>query len=117
VAQLLFANASQVVTCAGPARSRRGAEMRDAGALSDAAVAVEGDRIVAVGAEADLERAYPRAERVDCARGLLAPGFVDSHTHAIFGRARYEEQELRGDRATRRRNPRLRARSACTRGG
>jgi imidazolonepropionase len=26
---------------------------------------------------------------------VLTPGFVDSHTHAIFGRARYEEQELR----------------------
>jgi imidazolonepropionase len=26
---------------------------------------------------------------------VLTPGFVDSHTHAVFGRARYEEQELR----------------------
>src|SRR5258708_1868053 len=26
---------------------------------------------------------------------VLTPGLVDSHTHAIFGRARYEEQELR----------------------
>ena len=32
---------------------------------------------------------------VDCARGVLTPGFADSHSHAIFGRARYEEQELR----------------------
>jgi imidazolonepropionase len=95
VAQLLFVNASQVVTCAGPARARRGAEMRDVGTLTGAAVAAEGERIVAVGPEADLERAFPLAERVDCARGLLAPGFVDSHTHAIFGRPRHEEQELR----------------------
>jgi imidazolonepropionase len=26
---------------------------------------------------------------------VLTPGLVDSHTHAVFGRARYEEQELR----------------------
>jgi imidazolonepropionase len=32
---------------------------------------------------------------IDCAQGVLTPGFVDSHTHAIFGRARYEEQEMR----------------------
>jgi imidazolonepropionase len=32
---------------------------------------------------------------VDCKRGVLTPGFVDSHTHAIFGRSRHEEQELR----------------------
>jgi imidazolonepropionase len=69
--------------------------MRDAGVLSGVAVAVDGEHIEAVGPEADLERAYPRAERIDCARALLAPGLVDSHTHAIFGRPRYEEQELR----------------------
>jgi imidazolonepropionase len=95
VATLLFVNASQVVTCAGPARARRGAEMRDAGVVQGAAVAVEGERIAAVGRQEDLERLFPRAERVDCAHRLLAPGFVDSHTHAVFGRARYEEQELR----------------------
>jgi imidazolonepropionase len=95
VPRLLFVNASQVVTCAGPARARRGPEMRDTAALSGAAVAVEGHTIVAVGPQADLERTFPRAERVDCGGGLLTPGFVDSHTHAIFGRARYEEQELR----------------------
>ena len=32
---------------------------------------------------------------MDCGGRLLTPGLVDSHTHAVFGRARYEEQELR----------------------
>lgn len=91
----LFVNASQVVTCAGPARGRRGAEMRDAGVHSGVAVAVEGGRIAAVGPERDLARQYPSATPVDCDRGVLTPGFVDSHTHAIFGRPRHEEQELR----------------------
>ena len=91
----LFVNASQVATCAGPARARRGKELADAGVVSGAAVAVEGERIAAVGPRAELERAYPAAERVDCGGRLLTPGLVDSHTHAIFGRARYEEQEMR----------------------
>ena len=26
---------------------------------------------------------------------MLTPGLVDSHTHAIFGKPRFEEQELR----------------------
>src|SRR5688572_14278147 len=69
--------------------------MGDAGVASGVAVAVRGSRIAAVGPQAALERAFPEADRVDCARGLLAPGLVDSHTHAIFGRPRYEEQELR----------------------
>ena len=91
----LFTNASQVVTCAGPARARRGAGMRELEILRDAAVLVEGERIGAVGARQALEREHPRAERVDCGGGVLMPGLVDSHTHAIFGRARYEEQEQR----------------------
>ncbi|HEU4563487.1 MAG TPA: imidazolonepropionase, partial [Gemmatimonadaceae bacterium] len=95
VSSLLFVNAAQVVTCAGPARARRGPEMREAGVLRDAAVAVEGDEIAAVGPREALERAYPAAERVDCAGCVLTPGLVDSHTHAIFGKPRYEEQELR----------------------
>jgi imidazolonepropionase len=95
VTQLLFVNASQVVTAAGPARARRGGEMRDAGILSEAAVAVDGDKIVSVASQKELSSKYPDAELVDCDGRVLTPGFVDSHTHAIFGRARYEEQELR----------------------
>ena len=95
VAQL-FVNATQVVTCTGPARARRGAEQGDAAVRDDVGIAVGADgRVVAVAPDAELRSAYPRAELVDCARGVITPGFVDSHTHAIFGRARYEEQELR----------------------
>lgn len=93
--RLLFVNAKQVVTCAGPPRARRGAEMADAGAHAGLAVLVEGEVIAAVGPAAELQRAAGDATIVDCEGGLLTPGFVDSHTHGVFGRARFEEQELR----------------------
>lgn len=94
--QLLFVNASQVVTCAGPGRARRGAEMTDACVLDgDVAVAVAEGQVVAVGPVDEAAHAVPDAEEVDCAGRLLTPGLVDSHTHAVFGRARYDEQELR----------------------
>jgi imidazolonepropionase len=92
---LLFINASQVVTCAGPARARRGTEMLDAGVRTGVAVAVVGDRIAEVAPVAELEPRFADAMRVDCAGGVLIPGLVDSHTHAIFGRARFEEHEMR----------------------
>lgn len=91
----LFVNAAQVVTCEGPARARRGAEMKDAGVREGAAVAVDGETIAEVGPRAELEKRFPDAELFDCGRRVLTPGLVDSHTHAIFGRARYEEQEMR----------------------
>lgn len=93
--QLLFVNAAQVVTCAGPARARKGAEMRDAGVLRNVAVAVSDGRVAAIGAARDLEDAYENAEIIDCRGGVLTPGLVDSHTHAVFGRPRFEEHEQR----------------------
>ena len=92
---LLFVNAAQVVTCAGPARGRRGSEMADAVVRSEVGVLVTGDRIAAVDDVMALRASHPDAAIIDCAGGVITPGFVDSHTHAIFGRARYEEQELR----------------------
>jgi len=91
----LFVNTSQVVTCSGPGRGRRGREMADAGVRSDVAIAIDGELIAAVGDEDDLRRHYADAAIVDCGKRVVTPGLVDSHTHAIFGRARYREQELR----------------------
>lgn len=92
---MIFHNASQVVTCAGPSRGRRGAEMADAGVRTNVAVAINGSLISAVGTLDDLQRAYPDAEALDCGGRMMTPGLVDSHTHAVFGRPRYDEQELR----------------------
>ncbi len=69
--------------------------MSDAAILTNTAVAVDGDLVVALGRVEELQRQFPAADVVDCAGRVLSPGLVDSHTHAIFGRARYEEQEMR----------------------
>ncbi len=94
---VLFVNASQVVTCAGPARARKGNEMREAGILRNTAVAVSNGRIAMIGAARDLEHAYSDAEVIDCRGGVLTPGLVDSHTHAVFGKGRFEEHEMRAE--------------------
>jgi imidazolonepropionase len=91
----IFANARQVVTCVGDASARRGPAMGDAQVRRDVAVAMDDGVITAVGTPADVRTANPGAHEIDCMQGVLTPGFVDSHTHAIFGRARYEEQEYR----------------------
>lgn len=56
--------------------------------LSDTAgaVLVRDGRIAAVGTDGEvLAAASPEAERIDCAGGLIAPGFVDAHVHVAFG--------------------------------
>ena len=94
-AQLLFVNARQVVTCAGPGRGRRGPEMSDAMVRTGVGVLVTDGSITSVEDERTLRHEAAGATEVDCAGGVLTPGFVDSHTHAVFGRPRFAEQEQR----------------------
>ena len=49
--------------------------------LRDGAVAVERDRIVAVGPAADVLAAHPAAEVVDCSGKAVFPGLVNPHAH------------------------------------
>ena len=91
----LLINAAQVVTCAGPARARRGPEMGVMEVMQGAAVAFGDGRILDVGPQDELVARHAGAETFDCGGGVLTPGLVDSHTHGIFGKPRHEEQELR----------------------
>jgi imidazolonepropionase len=69
--------------------------MSDAVVRTDVAVVMRGASIAGVGPLTELRAANRDAVEIDCGQRVLTPGFVDSHTHAIFGRARYEEQEYR----------------------
>lgn len=56
--------------------------------IEDGAVLVKGERIVEVGAAADLVRAHPDEEVRDFGQAALMPGFVDLHTHLGFSALR-----------------------------
>ena len=90
---LVFTGAAEITLCTGPVRERPHTD--PAAVVCGAALAVQEGVIVAVGPEEAVLADYPRAERVNCAGGVLTPGFVDSHTHAVFGRYRTEEYSLR----------------------
>jgi len=92
---LLFVNAAQVVTCAGPARSRRGPEMKELAIAKNVAVLAANGVVKAVGPRAELRALAKSVAEVDCKGGVLMPAMVDSHTHAVFGAARYAEHEMR----------------------
>ncbi|RXZ67894.1 imidazolonepropionase [Agromyces albus] len=94
---LLITNIGELVTN-DPAPLRDGGRL---GIIRDAAVLIEGDRITWVGpAEipghdpgfAAAVQGDPRApEVVDAGGRAVIPGFVDSHTHLVFGGDRAEE--------------------------
>ncbi len=61
------------------------------------AVAVQGDRIVAVGPEAELRARFPTAETLDCGGKVLMPGLVNAHGHAAMTLLRGLADDLRLD--------------------
>ena len=54
----------------------------DRAIIEDGAVAITGDRIVAVGKTAELLPKYPGHRQIDCAGKAVIPGLVDAHGHA-----------------------------------
>jgi len=68
--------------------------MADVEVLADAAVLLRGDRIAAVGPYAEVRRAAAGAAVVDVS-GVLFPGFVDCHTHAVFAAPRLDDHQRR----------------------
>ena len=58
--------------------------------IAEAAVKIESGTIVYAGPESDAPDQGP-AERVDCLGQAVIPGFVDSHTHLVFGGDRADE--------------------------
>lgn len=101
VSYLLIKNAAQLVTPEGFS-ARSGDKMSLLRILSDAAVLIEDETILFVGTTEETE-AYvaehlqpgDKITRYDASGNTVLPGFVDSHTHFIFGGYREHEFNLR----------------------
>ncbi|MGD0122576.1 MAG: imidazolonepropionase [Candidatus Limnocylindrales bacterium] len=100
-AGLLIEGAAAVATLAGGLR--RGSSQAEVAIVAgDTAVAAWGDRLIAVGSAADVERlieagGYPLESfaRLDAAGGLVTPGLIDAHTHLVFAGTREGEWQMR----------------------
>jgi imidazolonepropionase len=68
------------------------------GLIDHAAIAVEGDRIVYVGAAANIPAEFTQYPQSALDGRLITPGLIDCHTHLVYGgsRAREFEQRLEG---------------------
>lgn len=98
-ADTLILNIGQLVTCASPAAKRDDA-MRDVGIIVDGGLAIRDGLIVGVGRSADIEARFTAAQTRRAENMVVCPGFVDCHTHAIWGGDRLAEFEQRIGGAT-----------------
>lgn len=81
------------MTVAGSHRPRRGAELSQLGIIEDGAVAIRDGLIAWVGPTDQLpDKVGPD---FDASGKVVLPGFVDSHTHAVFAGTRADEFEWR----------------------
>lgn len=91
-ATLILKDAAQLLTCAGSNPSRLEV-------IADGWVVITGDRIAGVGRGAKALEAFRHTSGLDfsnllevsLAGKVLAPGFVDCHTHLVFGGSRVDE--------------------------
>lgn len=100
MAKRYIRHASELVTCKGPA-PKRGKDMSDIGLIKDGGVLIHDDKIFAVGTTEELDKQInmDEYEVIDASGKTVLPGFVDSHTHYIFGGYRADEftWRLKGD--------------------
>ncbi len=93
--RLIIRNASQLVTCSG-FKAKKGKEMNQLGIIENGAVIVEDGEIKWVGKTPDIPEKFGKvAETIDATGKTVLPGFVDSHTHFVFGGYREEEYAWR----------------------
>jgi imidazolonepropionase len=102
---LIIRNAAELVTCSGFS-AKKGREMSELGIIADGAVVIERGKISRVGGTAEVAAELESSGRdlsgfdtIDASGKAVLPGFVDSHTHLVFGGDRAQEYawRLKGD--------------------
>jgi imidazolonepropionase len=103
---LALLHASQLVTLSGPKRSRAAKELSELGIIRDGGILIRDGKIDIVGQSDEIEkrltalsgqsaRGRRDIETVDLGGRVALPGFVDAHTHLVFGGNRLDDFERR----------------------
>lgn len=103
MSRLIFTNISQLVTVSGSA-PKYGSDMNNIEIIENGCVVVDKDIITWVGRMDDFnlhkdieldEKHLDNSKVIDCQGKAILPGFVDSHTHFVFGGYREDEYAMR----------------------
>ena len=63
--------------------------------IDNGAIAIRGERILAAGPKSEIEQRYQARQRLDRPDAILAPGLIDTHTHAAMSLFRGIADDLR----------------------
>ncbi|MHC4321226.1 MAG: imidazolonepropionase [Planctomycetota bacterium] len=89
---IIIKNASQLVTCSG-FKAKQGKAMSGLHVIDDGTVVIENGIITAVGKAGEVLKKFDETgfKTIDATGKAVLPGFIDSHTHFVFGGYRSEE--------------------------
>jgi len=90
---MLIHSATQLLTLQGD--PQRGHALGELGIIENGAVLYREEKIVAVGTTQELRAVHPDEPTLDASGCVVMPGFVDPHTHLIWGGDRAREFEMR----------------------
>jgi imidazolonepropionase len=95
--RILVRGAKQLLTLRGPSGPRRGCTMSELGLISDGALLIENGQITHVGPARRIENLAEakEAHEIEVYGKVVMPGFVDSHTHLVYGPPRLSDYEMR----------------------
>ncbi len=95
IADLFIVGAKEVITCLPKPNN-------PLGCVPNGAIAVANGEIIAVGTRDDIEKKIDltHAEHLELNNKIAAPGFVDCHTHVVFGGSRSREFSLKMTKTT-----------------
>ncbi|MBI1858635.1 MAG: imidazolonepropionase [Candidatus Melainabacteria bacterium] len=88
---ILIEHASELLTCKAKAPKKKN-ELANLGIIRDGAIGIKSGKIVFVGTNLAAKKYRKNAKKIiDAKNKVVMPGFVDSHTHAIFAGTRENE--------------------------
>lgn len=90
--KIIIFNASEIATPTG-SKAKYGKEMNDISIIKNGSIVIENGLIRDVGPTTSITRKYNLSKYniIDAKDKSIVPGFVDAHTHFIFGGYREEE--------------------------
>ena len=92
----MIKNANQIVTCSGN-KQKKGKDMKELHVITDASIIIHDNIIKKVGKTNDILKNIKEKDYkvINAKNKCITPGFIDSHTHLVFGGYRADEYNMR----------------------